>query len=196
MRYLFTNKRGFAAALLFTAFSVLAVSAVTGCNNNTKAQNNEIDFTESYSGSFVTASTLTDSNDDGKPANLGEFEGTSTFGPVSIQSLNEFEKADTNDNCPPGELEFSLVRGNFVKRISNGDLLYGTWATGTSCFDPVTAFSTTFQIGVFTGGTSQFITAAGPIRIDYESTFLVVPSVSGFDFGGSSGTGEGTIELN
>ncbi len=35
-----------------------------------------------------------------------------------------------------------------------------------------------------------------PIQIDYTSTFLAVPSVDGFDFGGSSGTGFGTIIFN
>ena len=111
-------------------------------------------------------------------------------------SLNEYEKAETNDKCDPGELEFTLVRGNFVKRFDNGDLIFGTWQSGTSCFDPATNFDTTFQIGTFTGGTGQFENASGPIRIDFTATFLAVPSQDGFDFGGASGTGEGTIIFN
>ena len=51
-------------------------------------------------------------------------------------------------------------------------------------------------MGSFAGGTGQFENAAGPIQIDYTSTFLAAPSVDGFTFGGSSGTGFGTIIFN
>jgi len=192
-----TSKR---FSLLRVMAFVLCASATLGlaisCDNDSNAQNNEIEFTETYSGSFETAPAATDSNDDGKPANLGQFLGTSTFGSVSIQSLNEFEIVLENANCDEGEDEFTLVQGHFVKRFSNGELIFGTWATGVSCFDPVTNIATTTQVGTFSGGTGQFENATGPIQIDYTSTFLAVPSVDGFDFGGSSGTGFGTIIFN
>ena len=192
-----TSKR---FALLRVIVFVLCASATLGlatsCDNKSNAQNSEIDFTETYSGSFTTAPAATDSNDDGKPANLGQFLGTSTFGSVSIQSLNEFEFVLENAECNEGEDEFSLVQGHFVKRFSNGELIFGTWASGVSCFDPVTNIAITFQMGSFSGGTGQFENATGHIRIDYTSTFLAVPSIDGFDFGGSSGTGMGKIVFN
>ncbi len=182
--------------LILVSFSIFIIALGSSCDNDSSAQGNDVAFTETYSGSFVTASTLTDSNNDGKPANLGEFEGDSTFGSVVIQSLNEYEAADSNVDCNAGEIEFTLVRGNFVKRFENGELIYGTWDSGTSCFDPSTNNDVTFQIGTFSGGTGQFENATGPIRIDFTATFLVLPSQDGFDFGGASGTGEGTITLN
>ena len=181
-------------ALTLCAFVILGFA--TSCDNKSKAQDREIEFTETYSGSFETAPAATDSNDDGKPANIGQFLGTSTFGSVSIQSLNEFEIVLENADCDEGEDEFSLVQGHFVKRFSNGELIFGTWASGVSCFDPVTSIATTTQVGTFSGGTGQFENATGPIQIDYTSTFLAVPSVDGFDFGGSSGIGFGTIIFN
>ncbi len=122
--------------------------------------------------------------------------GTSTFGSVSIQSLNEFEFVLENADCDEGEDEFTLVQGHFVKRFSNGELIFGSWASGVSCFDPDTNIASTTQVGTFSGGTGQFENATGPIQIDYTSTFLAAPSVDGFSFGGSSGTGFGTIMFN
>ena len=169
---------------------------MTGCDNESNAQGNETQFTETYSGSFVSASTVTDSNDDGSPANFGEFAGTSTFGNVTIQSLNEFEPALENADCDDGLIEFTLVQGHFVKRFENGDLIFGNWESGVSCFDTETMTSTTTQIGNFSGGTGQFSSATGPIQIDYNSTFLADNAEQGFSFGGSDGTGEGTVIFN
>ncbi len=176
--------------------STLILGFSVSCDNDSNAQDNEIAFTESYSGSFETAPAATDTNDDGRPANIGQFMGTSTFGSVSIQSLNEFEIVLETANCELGEDEFILVQGNFVKRFSNGELIFGTWNSGVSCFDPLTNISTTTQVGTFSGGTGQFENATGPIQIDYTSNFLATPPVDGFTFGGSSGTGFGTIIFN
>ena len=181
-------------ALLICVSAVLGLA--TSCDNDSNAQSNEIEFTESYSGSFETGPDTTDTNGDGRPANTGQFLGTSTFGSVSIQSLNEFEIVLENTNCDLGEDEFDLVQGHFVKRFSNGELIFGTWNSGFSCFDPLTSIATTTQIGVFTGGTGQFLNATGPVQIDYSSTFLAIPPVDGFTFGGTSGTGFGTIIFN
>ncbi len=183
-----------AVALVICAFAVLGLAV--SCDNDSNAQDNEIEFTETYSGSFETAPAATDSNDDGIPANIGQFMGTSTFGSVSIQSLNEFEPVLENADCDPGDVEFTLVRGNFVKRFSNNELIFGTWESGVSCFDPGTNISSTTQVGIFTGGTGQFVNAAGPIQIDFTSNFLAVANIIGFNFGGSNGTGFGTIMFN
>ncbi len=195
--YHFTLKK---VSLLRVLSVILYISATLGlatsCDNDSNAQSNEIEFTETYSGSFETGPDTTDTNGDGRPANTGQFLGTSTFGSVSIQSLNEFEPVLENANCNLGEDEFDLVQGHFVKRFSNGELIFGTWNSGFSCFDPLTSIATTTQIGVFTGGKGQFLNATGPIQIDYSSTFLAIPPVDGFTFGGTSGTGFGTIIFN
>ncbi len=182
----------FKAVALFicaSAFLGLTVS----CDNDSKAQSSEIEFTEVYSGSFETGPMATDTNGDGRPSNLGQFLGTSTFGSVAIQSLNEFEPVLESTNCDIGEDEFVLVQGHFVKRFSNCELIFGNWNSGFSCFDPLTSISTTTQTGVFTGGTGQFENATGPVQIDFTSTFLATPATDGFTFGGTSGEGFGTI---
>ena len=180
--------------ILFIPLFMLMLA--TGCDNDGNAQPNETQFTESYSGSFVSASTVTDTNDDGSPSNFGEFAGDSTFGAVTIQSLNEFEPALENANCDEGDIEFTLVQGNFVKRFENGELIFGNWLSGVSCFDAETMTSTTTQIGTFAGGTGQFENATGPIQIDFNSTFLADNAEDGYSLGGAEGTGEGTVIFN
>lgn len=193
MKKLTLNKLYVLTAIFLSFYSI---TLLTGCDSNSNAQQTETQFTESYSGSFVSASIVTDTNDDGSPANFGEFVGESTFGAVTIQSLNEFEPALDNANCAEGQIEFTLVQGHFVKRFDNGELIFGNWATGFSCFDTATMTSTTTQAGAFAGGTGQFENASGPIQIDYNSTFLADNAVQGFSFGGSDGTGEGTVIFN
>jgi hypothetical protein len=191
-----TTKFSLITVLAFFLCSSLILGLCISCDNKSNAQSNEIEFTEIYSGSFQIAPSATDTNDDGRPANVGQFMGTSTFGTISIQSLNEFEIVLENANCNLGEDEFSLVQGNFVKRFSNGELIFGNWNSGFSCFDPITNTSTSTQVGTFTGGTGQFENASGPVQIGYSSTFLATPGVGGFSFGGTTGDGFGTIIFN
>ena len=191
-----SKRWSFLTVIALTLCASAALGLVTSCDNKSNAQNSEIEFAESYAGSFETAPAATDTNGDGRPANIGQFLGTSTFGSVSIQSLNEFEIVLENADCDEGEDEFTLVQGYFVKRFSNGELIFGIWASGVSCFDPDTNIATTIQVGTFSGGTGQFENATGPIQIDYTSTFLALPSIDGFSFGGSSGIGFGTIVFN
>ena len=191
-----TTKFSLITVLAFFLYSSLILGLCISCDNKSNAQSNEIEFTEIYSGSFQIAPSATDTNDDGRPANVGQFMGTSTFGTISIQSLNEFEIVLENANCNLGEDEFSLVQGNFVKRFSNGELIFGNWNSGVSCFDPITNTSTSTQVGTFTGGTGQFENASGPVQIGYSSTFLATPGVEGFSFGGTTGDGFGTIIFN
>jgi len=171
---------------------ILVLFFMTGCNNDSKAEDN---FSETFSGSFISGPMSTDTNDDGKPASIAALEGDSTFGPVNIESVNEFMEVDPTGMCAPGDIEFTLVRGNFVKRFADtGELLFGTWNSAISCFDPTTKTSETTQTGVFSGGTGQFANAAGPIEITFSSTNLVTPGEEGFLFGGTSGTGTGNLE--
>lgn len=183
------------AAALFVCSSLILGLCIS-CDNESNAQDNKVEFSENYSGSFETGTAATDTNDDGRPANIGQFAGSSTFGSATIQSLNEFEPVLENAECALGEDEFSLVRGHFVKRFQNGELLFVTWTSGVSCFDPVTNTSTTTQVGIFSGGTEQFVNASGPVQLDFTSTFLATPGTDGFTFGGTSGTEFGTLIFN
>lgn len=175
---------------------LFVISFASGCNDDGNAQQNESQFTESYSGIFVSASIVTDTNDDGFPANFGDFAGDSTFGSITIQSVNEYEPALENVNCAAEQIEFSLVQGNFVKRFENGELIFGNWESGVSCFDTATMTSTATQTGNFTGGTGQFQNATGPVQINFNSNFIANNAEDGFSFGGAEGTGEGTVIFN
>ena len=57
-----TNKLYLLTVILLAFY---AITFVSGCDNESNAQGNETQFTETYSGSFVSASTVTDTNDDG-----------------------------------------------------------------------------------------------------------------------------------
>ncbi len=182
------NKYLFISLPLF----LLVLMSSVSCDNNSNANEN---FTESFSGSFRSGPMNTDTNDDGSPASVASLSGDSTFGPITIESVNEFMIVDSTGSCPQGQLEFSLVRGNFIKRFAEtGELLFGTWQNGTSCFDPVTTESETNQSGVFSGGTGQFENAAGPVEINFTSVDLATNAEEGFRFGGTSGTGMGMLQ--
>ena len=179
--------------LLLPVPLILVLFCMAGCNNDSKAQEN---FSETFSGSFLSAPISTDTNNDGVPATTATLAGDSTLGPVTIQSVNEFMEIQPTGMCSPGDMEFTLVRGNFIKRFADtGELLFGTWSSGRICKDPVTKTSATTQTGVFSGGTGQFTNATGPIEINLTSTDLATPAEEGFLFGGSVGTGTGTVIL-
>ena len=61
-------------SLLRVIALVLCISTTLGlatsCDNNSNAQSNEIDFTETYSGSFETGPDTTDTNGDGYGDNI------------------------------------------------------------------------------------------------------------------------------
>lgn len=173
-------------------FSMILLFTTISCEEDGNADEN---FTESFSGSFHSGPASTDTNNDGAPSSLATLEGDSTFGPISIQSSNEFRQVAPTGACPQGNLQFTLVRGNFIKRIEEtGELLFGTWHTGTSCFNPVSRNSETTQNGEFTGGTGQFTDATGPVEIVFSSRDLATTAVEGFRFGATAGTGSGILE--
>lgn len=179
---------------IFLLFPVLMLLLFTNisCDEEGNADEN---FSESFSGSYHSGPASTDTNDDGAPATLANLAGDSTFGPLTIQSTNEFMQVAPTGACPQGNLQFTLVRGNFIKRFGDtGELLFGTWHTGISCFNPVSRNSETTQNGDFTGGTGQFMDASGPVEIIFSSTDLATTSQEGFRFGATVGTGSGILE--
>ncbi len=113
MKQVQLKKLSVISAATLALCSVLILGLASSCDEKSNTQDNEIEFTETYSGSFETAPAATDSNEDGKPANVGQFMGTSTFGSVSIQSLNEFEVALENSNCDEGGNRIHIGAGTF-----------------------------------------------------------------------------------
>lgn len=179
---------------IFLVLPVLMSLLLTtiSCDEDGKADEN---FSESFSGSFHSGPASTDTNDDGAPATLANLAGDSTLGPLTIQSTNEFMQVAPTGACPQGNLQFNLVRGNFIKRFEEtGELLFGSWHTGISCFNPELGNSETTQNGEFTGGTGQFTNASGPVEIDFSSRDLATTAEEGFRFGATVGTGSGILE--
>ena len=180
---------------LLRALSLVALTAaLSGCDNNVNARQIDTGFELTYSGSFVSAPANTDTNSDGRPATLRTYEGVSDFGNPNITILDEFAQPVPPVNCPADNLEFTLVKGSFVIRVANGDILLGVIESGMSCFDPIAQNSEIFEEGNFTGGTGQFADVTGPFEISTSSIFLNTTAVNGFASGGSTGKVAGTIE--
>ncbi len=175
-------------------FLMFIIAAQSGCDSHSEAQQTGTELKLTFSGSFVPAPASTDTNGDGRPATLRTYEGESSFGKTVLTILDEFAQPVPPVNCPADSLEFNLVRGSFVIRVGNGDLLLGELESGISCFDSVARLSEITEDGNFTGGTGQFAGVTGPIEININSIFLNTTAVNGFASGGSTGEAAGTIE--
>ena len=180
--------------LLVLTLATLSVGQL-GCDDNGNAQQIETELEFAYSGTFVPAPANTDTNDDGRPASLRTYEGVSGFGNTNITILDEFAQPIPPIDCPLDNLQFNLVKGNFVIRVGNGDLLLGTVESGMSCFDPVGLRSEIFEEGIITEGTGQFSGVSGPVEIMTSSIFQNKTASDGYASGGSTGEFTGTIEF-
>ncbi len=170
---------------------ILAVTI--GCDSDSEAQTVAIEFGSNFSGSFLTASVNTDTNNDGRPASTRFYEGESDLGQITINITDEFAQPIPPVTCPEDNLEFMLVSGSFVMRVENGDLLLGVIESGVSCFDSVNRTSIITENGVFTDGTGEFVGITGAVEIRINSIFLNTTSVNGFASGGSTGSVSGNI---
>jgi len=166
----------------------------TGCKDDGKAQESQMEFSASFSGSFITQSVKTDTDGDGRPASLGTLEGNSSLGRINIQNLIEFAQLPEPVTCPEDKIEFRFVRGNFVIRIEeSGDLLFGEWTSGTSCFDRIARIANRTQEGTFTGGTGQFSNINGPVQLSATPMLLTTTEEQGYAFAANTGDLSGTI---
>lgn len=173
---------------------VILIAFTTGCNGDGNAQESEMEFSTSFSGSFITQSVNTDTDEDGRPATLGTLEGDSSLGRINIQNVVEFALLPESDSCP---VEFVLARGNFVLRIEDsGDLVFGEWTSGTSCFDPITGIADRTLEGSFTGGTGDYTNITDSTQQSATGTLLTTTAEQGYAFGGITGTMSGTIVFN
>jgi len=178
----------------FLVLPLLFILAVTiGCDSDSEAQTVAIEFGSNFSGSFLTASVNTDTNNDGRPSFTRFYEGESDLGQITINITDEFAQPIPPVTCPEDNLEFMLVSGSFVMRVENGDLLLGVIESGVSCFDSVNRTSFITENGVFTDGTGEFVGITGAVEIRINSIFLNTTSVNGFASGGSTGFVSGNI---
>ena len=180
--------------LLFVVTILLMSYSISSCDNDSEAQQTINQITATFSGSFITASVNTDTNDDGRPSIIRSYEGGSNLGNITLTIVDEFAQPIPPVKCPEDNLEFNLVSGSFVIRVENGDLLLGEFNSGFSCFEPVARVSEIVEEGNFTGGTGEFANITGSVDFNINSMFLNTTSVNGFASGGSTGIATGTIE--
>jgi hypothetical protein len=144
----------------------------------------------------VTRGTPIDTNGDGITANLVLLSGTSNvLGDFTTQTVVEFSTS-LPATCPNGNAGFaaSLVSGGNVTRTEKGDLLFATFTSGTSCFDPITQSSSQSMSGSYTGGTGKFAGKdGGTIVINAISRGLVSGVPPEIEFGGVVSHTEGTL---
>lgn len=176
-------------------FLVALIATQLGCHNHSKAQQTSTELNMIYSGSFVPAPEKTDTNEDGRPSSLRTYEAESTFGNSIITIIDEFALPIPPVNCPSDSLEFELVRGEFVIRVGNGDLLLGTIESGFSCFDPMARLSEIHEEAIITDGTGQFADVSGTVVLKSSSIFQNTTAVNGFASGGSTGEVIGTVNF-
>ena len=155
-------------------------------------------FRSKDSGSYVSEGTRINTNADGRTADLVLTSGKgSHLGETTTQTVVEWPIVFGPDTCPNGNGGFkgSLVSGGFVTRAANGDLLFGTFSSGTNCFDVTTNTASFSLSGVFTGGTGKFAGASYPGgSITVNGTAIPVLSDStGHQFGSVVSRTEGTL---
>lgn len=183
--------------LVLFAVTFLVAFAI-GCNNNGKAQETRIDFTNNFSGSFFSSSI--DTNEDGETAVILSLKGRlGSLGPVTFQIFNENETFDpagtpcTTPNGLPG-VEVNILESDTVFRIDDtGELIFAHTTSGTTCF-PLTPGDNSFgfiAVEEVIGGTGMFENATGSIDTDGSGASLVGLG----DFGGITGVQTGEIIL-
>lgn len=177
--------------LLIVLFCLVTIHS--GCDNKSNAQSSQIDFTESYSGSFISGSVNTDSNGDGINALVSTLKGTSSLGNFTMEMIAEIIPIEGNTLCIQADQEWELVPGFFVKRFENGDLLYGEWTSGFNCSNAPTATAVLTMTGTIVGGTGEFEGATGVVQTIIDRNFLTKTGENGYAFGSSVGSGSGTV---
>ena len=93
-------------------------------------------FHSKDSGSYVSEGTPIDTNGDSRTADLVLTSGKgSHLGETTTQAVVEWPKDFAAATCPNeiSGFQASLVSGGFVIRAAKGDLLFGTFSSGTNC---------------------------------------------------------------
>jgi len=160
------------------------------------AEAKPLSFISDESGSYVTHGTPIDTNGDSKTANLATLSGTSNvLGDFTVQTVTDWLpfSADTCPNFNAGS-KASLASGGNVTRTKNGDLLFATFTSGSTCFDPITNSSSQSMSGSYTGGTGKFAgKVGGSIVINSISIGVVSGLNPEIEFGGVVSHTVGTL---
>jgi len=161
------------------------------------AEAKSLSFKSDESGSYVTRGTPIDIDGDGKTATLALLSGTSNaLGDFTVQTVVEFSPTSLPATCPNGNAgsAASLVGGGNVLRTAKGDLLFATFTSGSTCFDPITQSSFQSMSGSYTGGTGKFAgKVGGSIVINSTSRGVVSGVPPEIEFGGVVSHSEGTL---
>ena len=154
-------------------------------------------FHSEDSGSYVSGGTPIDTGGDGRTADLVLTSGKgSHLGETTTQSVVEWGPFDYNPSgCLDGKpFHAQLAGGGFVIRAANGDLLFGTFSTGTNCADFPTTSGIFSLTGTFTGGTGKFAGASGgSLTVTGTAVPVVGPDSLGHQFGSVVSRTEGIL---
>ena len=137
------------------------------------------------SGSYVSEGTQIDTNGDSRRADLVLTSGKgSHLGEITTQAAVEWPKEFDSAVCNGHSgYKGNLVSGGFVIRTEKGDLLFGTFNSGTNCFDPITNSANISLSGVFTGGTGKFTGVSGGSIAVSSTAIPVIADPLGHQFG-------------
>ncbi len=184
--------------LSFTALLLLVL--FSGCDSSSNAQNTQIEFANSFAGTFVNGTI--DTNTDGFVVSILSEQGSSyALGPNLINSEIELIPIVTivpcttpNDN--PGFLSM-LEQGAQVITLDNNDQIFVEMTELIQCTSNDIETDPSFSFdgeGNITDGTGQFENATGSLTINGTGRFSI-SDTSGF-FGSAAGISDGIIELN
>jgi len=153
-------------------------------------------FQSEESGSYVSEGTRIDTDGVLRTADLVLTSGRgSHLGETTTQSVVEWGSFEFNPSgCPEGKpYQALLVTGGFVIRRENGDLLTGTFSSGTNCADFPTTSGIFSLTGIFTGGTGKFAGASGGSLTVIGTAVPLITDSGGHQFGSVVSRTEGTL---
>jgi len=178
---------------------VFLIGAVS-CDNDSRAQGSQIQFSNNFAGSFVNGTT--DANNDGISAAVLSLQGLSlALGPNTISSKIELEPLDPPEPCitPNGGagIDTSLVQAAIVITLDDNDQILVELNELEECVAADTVIDPSFSFsgdGAVTGGSGEFEGATGTVNFSGTGVFLI-SETTGF-YGSTSGLIDGVIELN
>lgn len=149
-------------------------------------------ITGNFSGSLV--STTIDADNNGTPSVLSTVRGKSSLGMTSSQTIGESApQLPAVNTCPANNLEFPLLMAHSVIHFEEtGDLLFATYSSGVTCFDPTSGVFTTTGKGKFTSGTGTLTNATGSFEAKWQGKGIVHDR-TGHEFDYLTGQVSGTI---
>lgn len=149
-------------------------------------------LTGKFAGSIV--STAIDVDNNGATSVLSTVRGKSSLGMTSSQTIGESApQLPAVNTCPANNLEFPLLMAHSIIHFEDlGDLLFATYSSGVTCFDPTSGVFTTTGKGKFTSGTGTLSNATGSFEATWQGKGIVRDRM-GHEFDYLTGQVSGTI---